>query len=101
MRTQIRSRQEFEKHLAEAIVKMKKLIQTEGDDPILIAVLRQLEAVEQWTSGDRNLTADEKKRIVMGLQAHRQMQDFPDEQDLVLALHVYIETDMPTAPLPS
>jgi hypothetical protein len=45
-----------------------------------------------------NMSSDQKTRIVMGLQAHREMADFPVEQDLVLALNNYILRTMPTAP---
>lgn len=65
---------------------------------MLGAVLRQLDAIEQWTSNGRDMTSDQKNRIVMGLQAHREMADFPVEQDLVLALNNYILRSMPTAP---
>lgn len=98
MRTRIKDRQEFDNYLLEALAKMKKLVQDVPLDKTLFAVLRQLEAIEQWTANRQNMTADQKKRIVMGLQAHREMVDFPVEQDLVLALNNYIEGSMPTAP---
>jgi hypothetical protein len=98
VRTVIQDRDEFDTYLIDAQVKMTKLIQGVGSDPVLSPVLRQLEAIEQWTSNGANMTSDQKKRIVMGLQAHREMADFPVEQDLVLALNNYILRTMPTAP---
>jgi hypothetical protein len=98
MRTVIQNRHEFETNLLNAQVKMRKLIQDVGPDPVLGAVLRQLEVIEQWTSNGGSMTGDQKERIVMGLQAHREMADFPVEQDLVLALNNYILRTMPTAP---
>jgi hypothetical protein len=44
------------------------------------------------------MTQPQKDRIVMGLQAIREMADFVVEQDLVCALHSFIESRMPTAP---
>jgi hypothetical protein len=97
MRTVIKDRQEFDKYLFEAQAKMKQLIQKVGPDPVLVAVLRQLEAIAQWTANGENMTQGEKDRIVMGLQAVREMADFPVEQDFVCALHSYIESRMPTS----
>jgi hypothetical protein len=98
MRTVIHDRQEFDRYLLEAQSKMKQLIQRAGTDPVLVAVLRQLDAIEQWTANGQNMTAEQKGSIVMGLQAHREMASFPVEQDLALALNNYIEGRMPTAP---
>jgi hypothetical protein len=98
MRTVIQDRHEFDMYLLDAQVKMTKLIQDVGPDPVLGAVLRQLEAIEQWTSKGGSMTGDQKERIVMGLQAHREMAEFPVEQDLVLTLNNYILRTMPTAP---
>jgi hypothetical protein len=100
VRTIIKDRQELDSHLLEAQTKMKQLIQKAGPDPVLLAVLRQLEAIASWTANGRNMTQQEKDRIVMGLQADREMADFPVEHDLVCALHSYIESRMPTAPHP-
>lgn len=100
MRTVIKDRQEFDKYLPETHAKVKKLIQDLGADPVLVAVLRQLEAIEQWTANGQNMTQPQKDRIVMGLQAVREMADFVVEQDLVCALHSFIESRMPTAPSP-
>ncbi|HVZ35974.1 MAG TPA: hypothetical protein VG963_26285 [Polyangiaceae bacterium] len=93
MRTVIENRQEFERYLVEAIAKMKALIVNEPDDKTLKAVLRQLEAIQQWTANGQTMTRGQVAKIVMGLQAHREMGDFPVEQDLVLALNNYIESD--------
>jgi hypothetical protein len=98
MRTVIKDRQEFDKYLPDAQAKLNQLIQKVGPDPVLVAVLRQLDAIAQWTANGQNMTQQEKDRIVMGLQAVREMADFPVEQDLVCALHSYIESRMPTAP---
>lgn len=96
MRTEIKTRQEFEHYLVEALAKIKKLVDDVPNDKTLFAVLRQLEAIQQWTAGGKNMSQADKERIIMGLQAHREMGDFPVEQDLVLALNNYIETRMPS-----
>lgn len=95
MRTYIETRAEFDRHLADALRKLRHLVSTEAD-PVLSAVLRQLEAIEEWTTDGQNLTREQRGRIVMGLQASREMATFPVEQDLVCALHSYIEGEMPT-----
>lgn len=95
MRTNIETRQEFDRLLLSALQKMKDLVTTEPD-PVLFAVLRQLDAIKEWTADGQSLTREQKSRIVMGLQASREMATFPVEQDLVCALHGYIEGEMPT-----
>jgi hypothetical protein len=99
VRPDIHTRPEFDRLLQEALVKMRALVQ-KVPDPVLKAVLRQLEAVEQWTAGGQNLTKAQKDRLVMGLQASREMADFEDEQDLIFTLYNYIIREMPTAPPP-
>jgi hypothetical protein len=101
MRTLIKDRQEFDNHLLDAQTRVKQLIQKVGPDPVLAAVTRQLEAIASWTANGQNMSQQQKDRIVMGLQASREMADFPVEQDLVCALHNYLESRMPTAPSPS
>jgi hypothetical protein len=59
-------------------------------------VLRQLDAIAEWTADGQPLTREQKARIVMGLQASREMATFPVEQGVVCALHSYIEGEMPT-----
>jgi hypothetical protein len=95
LRTTIETREQFDRHLPDAIERMKELTSTEAD-PVLFAVLRQLQAIAEWTADGQTLTREQKARIVMGLQASREMATFPVEQDLVCALHSYIEGEMPT-----
>ena len=57
MRTVIKNRQEFERYLVEATAKMKALIVNEPDDKTLKAVLRQLEAIQQWTANGQTITS--------------------------------------------
>jgi hypothetical protein len=73
---------------------MKKLVADEGADPVLISVLRQLEAIEQWTANGQDVTSEQNKDLVLGIQALRQMEDFPDEQDLVVTIDHHIKTVM-------
>jgi len=94
MRPLIRSRQEFDNSVDEAIPKIKQLITDVGSDPVLVSVLRQLEAIQQWTANGLDLTPEQDKRITMGLVALRQMAAFPDEQDLVVTIDNYIKTVM-------
>ncbi len=93
MRTVIKNRQEFEQYLAEAVAQMERLVCGEPEDKTLKAVLRQLQAIQEWTANGQSMTRAQVAKIVMGLQAHREMGDFPVEQDLVLALNNYIESD--------
>lgn len=95
MRTNIETRDQFDRYLADARDKVRDLLSTEPD-PVLFAVLRQLDAIAEWTADGQSLTREQKARIVMGLQASREMATFPVEQDLVCALHSYIEGEMPT-----
>jgi hypothetical protein len=94
MRPVIRNRQEFDDCLLEALPKITQLIADAGADPVIASVLRQLEAVQQWTANGQDVTPDQNKRIIMGLQALRQMESFPDEQDLVVTIDNYIKTVM-------
>ncbi len=64
MRTVIQDRHEFDTYLLNAKGKMESLIQHVGPDPVLVAVLHQLEAIEQWTSNNGNMTGEQKGRIV-------------------------------------
>jgi hypothetical protein len=96
MRTVITTRQEFERYLKEALDKMKRLSPNDTGDPTLFAVLRQLESITEWTADGEVLTGKQKSSLVMGLQASREMAGFPAEQDLVCALHSYIEARMPS-----
>jgi hypothetical protein len=100
MRTLIKDRQEFDNSLLEAQAKMKQLIEKIRPEPVLISVLRQVEAIQQWTASGQDMSKDQKARIVTGLQTHREMASYTVEQDLVLALDNYIEGLMPTAPSP-
>jgi hypothetical protein len=94
MRPVIQSRKEFDDYLLEAIPKINKLIADAGADPVLVSVLRQLEAIQQWTANGQDVTPEQNKRIIMGLQALREMASFPDEQDLVVTIDNYIKTVM-------
>jgi hypothetical protein len=94
MRPVIKNRQEFDDCLLEALPKIKQLIADAGADPVLVSVLRQLEAIQQWTANGQDVTPEQNKRIIMGLQALRQMESFPDEQDLVVTIDNYIKTVM-------
>ena len=96
-RTEIKSREEFDNRLQEAMAKMAVLVKDIPEDKTLFAVQRQLLAIAHWTEDGRDMTQPQKGRIAMGLQASREMMDFEVEQDLVIALHNYIESRMPTA----
>ncbi len=93
----IQTRREFETHLRDALRMFEKLAQDNPDDQTIFAVRRQLEAIEGWTASGKNMTEDQKKRIVMGLQAQRELMDFPDEKDIIISLHNYILLKMPSA----
>ena len=93
----IKTRQEFDSRLHDALDMFAKLVQDNPGDKTIFAVHRQLEAIEGWTAGGKNMTEDEKQRIVMGLQASRELMDFVDEADLVKSLHNFILLKMPTA----
>jgi hypothetical protein len=93
----LKTRQEFDVYMRDAIYAMTKLIAENPADKMLKAILNQLEAIEKWTAGGKNLTEDQKNRIYMGLQAQREMADFVDEKDLVISLHNYIIVRMPNA----
>lgn len=94
MRTIIKNRKEFDDCLAKAIPTIKQLVVDAGHDPVLAVVLRQLEAIQQWTANGQDVTPEQDQRIYMGLQASRQMADFPDERDIVIALDSYIKSVM-------
>lgn len=94
MRTTIIDRSDFDKRLQETLSLIIQRCNEEPGEPVLEAIRRQLEAISQWTSDGSSLTRAQKSRIVMGLQAHRELSHLPVEQDLVLALNNYIETDM-------
>lgn len=79
--------------MSEAIPRIKQLIEVDAD-PVLISVLRQLGAIQHWTANGQDVTPEQNKRVTMGLQALRQMADFPDEQDLVVTIDNYIKTVM-------
>jgi hypothetical protein len=93
----ILTRQEFDICLREALDMFRELVQDNPDDKTVVAVRRQLEAIEEWTAGGKNMTEDQKERIVMGLQAQRELMDFSDEKDLAISLHNYILLKMPSA----
>ena len=94
MRPLITSRHEFDAYVSEAIPKLEGLINAVGPDPVLVSVLRQLEAIQQWTAGGKDVTPEQNTRIIMGIQALREMADFPDEKDLVVTIDNYIKTVM-------
>ena len=94
VRTIIKNRKEFDDCLAKAIPTIKQLVVDAGHDPVLAVVLRQLEAIQQWTANGQDVTPEQDQRIYMGLQASRQMADFPDERDIVIALDSYIKSVM-------
>ena len=97
-RTDIKSRQEFDDLLEQAIVKVGKLSKEFPDEKVFFAVHRQLETIKEWTDGGRNMTRAQKDKIIMGVQASREMGVFEVEQDLVIALDNYLEAKMPNAP---
>ncbi len=92
----IQTRQEFDVYLRDALYMMGQLVKEFPADKTIFAVHRQLEAIEQWTAGGKNMSDDQKKRIIMGLQMQRELSDFQDEKDLVIALHNYILLRMPS-----
>ena len=94
MRTRILDRQDFDRRLQETLALIQQRCSEDPGEPVLEAIRRRLEAIVQWTSDGSSLTRAQKSRIVMGLQAHRELSHLPVEQDLVLALNNYIETDM-------
>lgn len=94
MRPLFQNRQEFDDGVSEAIPKIKQLIADVGADPVLVSVLRQLEAIQQWTANGQDVTPDQNKRLILGLQALREMADFTDEQELVVRIDNYIKTVM-------
>jgi hypothetical protein len=97
----IQTRQEFNTCLRDALDMFRKLVHDNPGDKTIFAVHRQLEAIEGWTAGGNDMTEAQKKRIVMGLQAQRELMDFPDEKALVISLHNYILLKMPiTRPAP-
>lgn len=97
-RTDIKNREEFDKYLAEAIPKLAKLAKEMPDEKVFFAVHRQLEAIKGWTADGKNMTRAQKDKIIMGVQASREMDGFYVEQNLVIALDNYIEAKMPNAP---
>jgi hypothetical protein len=94
VRPVIKDRQEFDDCLLAALPTIKRLIAGAGADPVLVSVLLQLQAIQQWTANGQDVTPEQNKRIVMGLQALRQMENFPDEQDLIVTIDNYIKTVM-------
>jgi hypothetical protein len=94
MRPLFQNRQEFDDGVSEAIPKIKQLIADVGADPVLVSVLRQLEAIQQWTANGQDVTPDQNKKLILGLQALREMADFTDEQELVVRIDNYIKTVM-------
>jgi hypothetical protein len=93
----IQTRPEFDMLLRDALNMFKQLVQDNPADKTIFAVHRQLEAIQGWTAGGNDMTEAQKKSIVMGLQAQRELMDFVDEKDLVISLHNYILLTMPTA----
>lgn len=94
MKPLFQNRKEFDDGVSEAITKLQQLIADVGPDPVLVSVLRQLEAIRQWTANGQDVSPDQNQKLILGLQALREMADFPDEQALVVRIDNYIKTVM-------
>ena len=90
----IDGRDDFDRRLCEAIVAMQACVEAMPEDATLRAVLRQLEAIKRWTAGGATMNAEQVQSIVMGLQAQREMADFPRETALVIAVHNFVLRQM-------
>jgi hypothetical protein len=95
------TRLEFDVGLRDARHTVGQLLQSDPNDPLYRAISNQLEAIEQWTLGGRNLTQKQKDRVNMGLVAQRELKgDDPDLAALLIGLHNYILQRMPTVGSP-
>ena len=94
----IATRQEFDIYLRDARYEIDKLAAQDPADRTLTSIVKQLEYIENATSTGANLDAATKKRLTMGLLAHRELKgEFENVADLIIALHNFIDQRMPTA----
>src|SRR5512133_1045754 len=90
--SEITTFREFEPRLRIALEKMQALQHLEGDEPFYGSIVRQLQAVQQWTEGGRRPTQDDLDNLTFGAMASRTV----DEVDRPLANELYELSDFLT-----
>jgi len=76
----IRSREDFQRVLADALTLAKQLGAKLPNFPPFQNVIRQLEAMLRWTANDRIPTAEERNSIDVALVAVRELEGDPDRE---------------------
>ena len=96
---EINSRADFHRVLGEATDIAQSLLAQSPKDAVMLRIQMELEAMDKWTAGGREPSAEERGRIDIGLVAVRELEDAPgvgqDFLDKLHALNSYFE-DWPT-----
>lgn len=79
-KVRIESKEEFRRVLAEAIALLQHLARASPDFPPYENIARQLNAMSEWTNGDRVPAVQERESIDIGLVASRELDAYPDPQ---------------------
>jgi hypothetical protein len=70
----INNRGDFFRRLAQARHDVRKILGRLPNEPTLLSVEKQLEAIDRWTANGRTPTLDERKSIDMALRMFREFE---------------------------
>lgn len=88
-RSDIHSREDFRRVLAETLELVRRLATRTPGFPPYENIIQQLEAVSAWTASGKTPTQDQRSSIDVGLVAARELDEIPapDVKDLANRIH--------------
>ena len=74
----INSRTDFFRRLGQAQQEIRKVLSRLPNEPTLLSVKKQLDAIGKWTANGRRPTVDERKSLDMALRMFREFETTDD-----------------------